>query len=233
MGQSFGKRHYYFYINSAKLGSEAWWNTTRWMDWHYKLMGTKSVYQLANHLHKPWRMLINLLWTLLRSKHLSLPGFKRLDLKLLPSFFFFFFNKTQQVEKMYEEICVSQGHASVCGINFAHFVLILSPARDLCWTSLKILFTCKWCFCCYNLSTSKRCQGIISEVPLRSCESSHAMSGKINSLTKILLWLQRRLDHLQHIVERTKKNAFYSLAVVTHASQTPIFKICILSNLLS
>lgn len=48
--------------------------------------------------------------------------------------FFFFFNETQLVEKMYEEICVSQVHLSVCGINFAHFVLILSPARDLCWT---------------------------------------------------------------------------------------------------
>ena len=199
---------------------------------HYKMNGLT----LQVNGNKPWRMLLNLLWTLLRSKHLSLPSNPCLDLKhwiwnfYHLFFFFFFFNKTQLVEKMYEEICVSQGHASVCGINFAHFVLILSPPRDLCWTFLKILF--KWCFCCYNLSTSKRCQGIISEVPLRSCESSHAMSGKINSLTKFLLWLQRRLDHLQHIVKRTKKNAFYSLAVVTHASQTPIFKFSTLSNLL-
>ena len=57
-----------------------------------------------------------------------------------------------------------------------------------------------------NLSTSKRGQGMqepitnrllvkvsISEVPLRSSESSRAMSRKIKSLTKIFLRLQRRL----------------------------------------
>ena len=60
--------------------------------------------------------------------------------------------------------------------------------------SLKILF--KWYFCYYNLSTSK-------PSPLRSSESSHAMSRTTKSLTKIFLRLQTRLDHLQRIVKRT------------------------------
>ena len=57
--------------------------------------------------------------------------------------------------------------------------------------------------CLYDVSVITIYRLQISEVPLRSCESSHAMSRKTKSLTKLFLRLQRRLDHLQRIVKGT------------------------------
>ena len=67
------------------------------------------------------------------------PGFKRIDVKLLPS------NVTKHgLWRTYADICVSAGEASVGCSKFCDlwnqlcpFVLIMRPATDLCWTCQK------------------------------------------------------------------------------------------------
>ena len=64
------------------------------------------------------------------------PGFKRIDVKLLPS------NLTKHsLWKKYSDICTSTGQASVGYSKFCDlwnqlcpFILIMRPATDLCWT---------------------------------------------------------------------------------------------------
>ena len=67
------------------------------------------------------------------------PGFKRVDVKLLPSVL-----TKYSLWKTYEGICASQGHISVGYSKFCDlwnqlcpFVLIMRPATDLCWTCQK------------------------------------------------------------------------------------------------
>ena len=67
------------------------------------------------------------------------PGFKRVDVKLLPSVL-----TKYSLWKTYEGICASQGHTSVGYSKFCDlwnqlcpFVLIMCPATDLCWTCQK------------------------------------------------------------------------------------------------
>ena len=67
------------------------------------------------------------------------PGFKRVNVKLLPSVL-----TKYSLWKTYEGICASQGHISVGYSKFCDlwnqlcpFVLIMRPATDLCWTCQK------------------------------------------------------------------------------------------------
>ena len=68
-----------------------------------------------------------------------IPGFKRIDVKLLPS------NLTKHgLWKRYEDICTSTGQVSVGYSKFCDlwnqlcpFILIMRPATDLCWTCQK------------------------------------------------------------------------------------------------
>lgn len=67
------------------------------------------------------------------------PGFKRVDVKLLPSVL-----TKHGLWKTYTEICLSQGQLSVGYSKFCDlwkqlcpFVLIMRPATDLCWTCQK------------------------------------------------------------------------------------------------
>ena len=67
------------------------------------------------------------------------PGFKRIDVKLLPS------NLTKHsLWKKYSDICTSTGQALVgyskfCDLSnqLCPFILIMCPATDLCWTCEK------------------------------------------------------------------------------------------------
>ena len=67
------------------------------------------------------------------------PGFKRIDVKLLPS------NLTKHsLWKKYVDICASTGQVSVGYSKFCDlwnqlclFILIMRPATDLCWTRQK------------------------------------------------------------------------------------------------
>lgn len=67
------------------------------------------------------------------------PGFKRVDVKLLPSVL-----TKHSLWKTYVQICASQGQISVGYSKFCDlwnqlcpFVLIMRPATDLCWTCQK------------------------------------------------------------------------------------------------
>ena len=67
------------------------------------------------------------------------PGFKRVDVKLLPSVL-----TKYSLWKTHGGICASQGHISVGYSKFCDlwnqlcpFVLIMRPATDLCWTCQK------------------------------------------------------------------------------------------------
>ena len=86
------------------------------------------------------------------------PGFKRVDVKLLPSVL-----TKHSLWKTYSEICTGNGKMSVGYSKFSDlwnqlcpFVVIMCPATDLCWTCQKNNFIQK----SVNMSESQKAEAI-------------------------------------------------------------------------
>ena len=105
-------------------------------------MATRKGFPAVRCLSKQWNEWLNSL-NVAEEQALLLPrrvpGFKRIDVKLLPS------NLTKHgLWKTYFDMCTSTGQVSVGYSKFCDlwnqlcpFILIMRPATDLCWTCQK------------------------------------------------------------------------------------------------